>query len=36
ADADILFHTPISERWQTTAKKLGIDIRQIAPQAGHA
>ncbi|MGL5757444.1 YqgE/AlgH family protein [Plesiomonas sp.] len=36
ADPDILFNTPISERWQTTAKKLGIDIRQIAPQAGHA
>lgn len=36
ADTDILFHTPIAERWQAAASKLGINIFNIAPQAGHA
>lgn len=36
ADTDILFHTPIAERWQAAANKLGINIFNIAPQAGHA
>ena len=36
AEPDILFNTPINERWQAAARKLGIDIRQIAPHAGHA
>ncbi|MDN6652258.1 MAG: YqgE/AlgH family protein, partial [Enterobacterales bacterium] len=36
ADAHILFHTPISERWVSAAKKLGVDIRNMATSAGHA
>ncbi|OMQ20849.1 YqgE/AlgH family protein [Serratia oryzae] len=36
ADIDILFHTPIANRWREAAKRLGIDIRNIANQAGHA
>ncbi|MDR0806775.1 MAG: YqgE/AlgH family protein [Enterobacteriaceae bacterium] len=36
ADSDILFHTPIEQRWQAAARKLGIDIHTIARQAGHA
>lgn len=36
ADSDILFHTPIANRWREAAKKLGIDIHNIANQAGHA
>ncbi len=36
ADSDILFHTPISARWREAAKKIGIDIHNIANQAGHA
>lgn len=36
ADNDILFHTPISERWRNAAKGLGVDIAQIAADAGHA
>lgn len=36
ADADIMFSTPSSERWQKAAEKLGIDIWQLAPGAGHA
>lgn len=36
ADANLLFHTPISERWVNAAKKLGVDIRNMATSAGHA
>lgn len=36
ADEIILFHTPIAERWRVSASKLGIDMRTIASQAGHA
>ncbi len=36
ADPEILFNTPISERWHAAAKKLGIDIHNIALEAGHA
>lgn len=36
ANTDILFNTPISERWRSAAKSLGVDIAQIATHAGHA
>lgn len=36
ADADILFATPSSERWQKATEKLGINPWQLAPGAGHA
>jgi len=36
ADADILFSTPSSERWEKATAKLGIDIWQLSSQAGHA
>ncbi|KEY60706.1 YqgE/AlgH family protein [Serratia sp. DD3] len=36
ADNEILFHTPIANRWREAANRLGIDIRSIANQAGHA
>lgn len=36
ADTDILFHTPIANRWREAANRLGIDIRSIASHAGHA
>lgn len=36
ADCQILFHTPINQRWQAAAKKLGVNIHTIASQAGHA
>lgn len=36
ADADILFNTPSNERWQKATEKLGIDLWQLAPGAGHA
>lgn len=36
ADAAILFDTPVEQRWQATAKMLGVDIRLMPSQAGHA
>ncbi|RUO24314.1 YqgE/AlgH family protein [Aliidiomarina minuta] len=36
AEADVLFDTPSADRWQKAAEKLGIDIWQLAPDAGHA
>ncbi len=36
ADIDILFHTPIADRWRLAAKKIGIDIHNIVADAGHA
>lgn|SRR3990167_223388 len=32
----ILFDTPISERWKTAGKLLGIDIGTLSDQIGHA
>lgn len=36
ADADIMFNTPVQERWQKATEKLGIDIWQLGPDVGHA
>lgn len=36
ADLDIMFNTPISERWQKATQKLGIDVWQLSSDAGHA
>lgn len=36
ADAYIVFHTPIADRWQAAAKKLGIQNGNFTPHAGHA
>ena len=36
ADAAIVFDLPFDERWTAAAKTLGVDITQIAPDAGHA
>lgn len=36
ADSNILFHTPIAERWREAAKSIGVDIHNIASEAGHA
>ncbi|RUO58785.1 YqgE/AlgH family protein [Pseudidiomarina insulisalsae] len=36
ADADILFNTPSSERWQRATEKLGFQSWQLGPGAGHA
>lgn len=36
ADTDILFNTPVHQRWQAAVNKLGIDVWQLGPDSGHA
>ncbi len=36
ANINILFQTPISDRWREAARSIGIDIHSIASNAGHA
>lgn len=36
ASPDIVFEVPFADRWASAANKLGIDISQISPDAGHA
>lgn len=33
---DILFKTPIAQRWVASAKLLGVDIHKLSSQVGHA
>ncbi|WP_028885026.1 YqgE/AlgH family protein [Teredinibacter turnerae] len=36
AETGIIFDTPVEERWNATAKLLGIDLNLISSEAGHA
>lgn len=36
ADIDILFHTPIEQRWHTAAQRLGVDLHLLHRSPGHA
>jgi putative transcriptional regulator len=36
ASPDIVFKVPYEQRWRAAAGKLGIDISQLSPDAGHA
>ena len=36
ADNDILFNTPIEQRWKKATEKLGIDIAHLSSELGHA
>ncbi len=36
ATAELIFSTPYEQRWESAARLLGIDIRAIGPEAGHA
>lgn len=36
ATAQIIFDTPFKDRWQQSARLLGIDLSMISPEAGHA
>ena len=36
ADPGILFDLPFEERWHAAARRLGIDLSLISPEAGHA
>jgi len=35
-EAEIIFDTPIEQRWQSAATKIGVDLSLISNQAGHA
>lgn len=36
ADGDILFNTPIEQRWKKATEKLGIDLAHLSSDVGHA
>ena len=36
ADEQIIFNTPIEERWQAAARLIGIDLSLLSNDAGHA
>jgi putative transcriptional regulator len=36
ADDRVLFRTPVEQRWQTAARLLGVDLRTLSSDAGHA
>lgn len=36
ADSDILFNTPVEQRWQKANARLGIDISHLSSDIGHA
>jgi putative transcriptional regulator len=36
ADPEIIFETPLHERWQRAAGQLGIDLMTMSTEAGHA
>lgn len=35
-DSEIIFDTPIEQRWQSAAIKIGIDVHLISNETGHA
>ncbi len=36
ADAGLLFATPLDERWQLAASRIGVDLNRITGYSGHA
>lgn len=36
ADSEILFNTPIEQRWKKATEKLGIDVAHLSSDIGHA
>lgn len=36
ADDDIVFNTPIEQRWKKATEKLGIDLAHLSNEIGHA
>ncbi len=36
ADEQIIFNTPVEERWKTAAKLIGVDLSLLSNDAGHA
>lgn len=36
ADPDLLFRTPLEQRWQDAASRIGVDMSRMADYSGHA
>jgi len=36
ADENVLFSTPVEQRWHAAARLLGIDLLSLSSDAGHA
>jgi len=36
ADLDIIFHLPPEQRWEAAAASLGVDLKLLSSEAGHA
>ena len=36
AEQQIIFNTPVEERWQAAAKLIGVDLQLMSNDAGHA
>jgi putative transcriptional regulator len=36
ADENIIFQTPVEERWNLAAQQLGVDLSLMSSQVGHA
>lgn len=36
ADPELVFQTPYPNRWDTAARRLGVDLNRMAPAAGHS
>lgn len=36
ADTDIVFRTPVAERWMAAARLMGVDLRFMTDYSGHA
>ncbi|MDH3638763.1 MAG: YqgE/AlgH family protein [Gammaproteobacteria bacterium] len=36
ADYDVIFSTPVGDRWHAAAKLLGVDLHVLSPETGHA
>ena len=36
ATSELVFDTPVTDRWHSAARTLGVDIASLSPDAGHA
>jgi putative transcriptional regulator len=36
ADTELLFETPVEQRWQGAAGRIGVDLSRMADYSGHA
>lgn len=36
SDPELLFDTPLDERWEAAAGRIGVDLRRLADYSGHA